>query len=174
MFWQVQYFLGLENGWQEEIDTIRNLLIGEAFLALVLWLSSPVVALFKIPKVAAEVDKEKTDQITRLMEEEPPELEKLSDLRNEAVKARNDGASIKTEEQLEEWIKELNRWVKRVRRQMKKISPAQASYFQSLNRFTPEANYPNLINYNHLKHLQIYDERIRRLEAFLNSYFGHK
>jgi len=170
----ISTYLGFSEGWEESADVIINLFLGDAVILLVLWISSPVAAILRIPKIATEIDNNKTGQIARLMEKEPPELEKLADLKNEAVTARNEATVLTTDEEVKDSIDNLAKWVKRVRRQMKKISPAESSNYQSLNRWNPEVIYSDVVNEEHRQHLYNYDERIKRLQEFLNRRFGVK
>lgn len=102
---------------------------------------------------------------------EPPELQKLAELRTEGVKLRNFGTGIKDPSTLSKWIKDYIEWDKTVIKTLSKLSKAQAGWFTTLDRM-PLNVFPTTLNSEHSRYLNIFEEKLKRLDKVLRSYLN--
>jgi hypothetical protein len=97
-------------------------------------------------------------------------LSRLTELREQGVNIRNDGMSLKGEDELASWIMRVDDWNKAVMGEIGKISKNDALYFKTLN-LVPQLGFNcQILNHQHLKYLNEHNERVRRLEELINKY----
>ena len=102
---------------------------------------------------------------------EPPELQKLAELRTEGVKLRNFGTGLTDSNALSKWINDYTEWDKTVIKTLGKLSKAQAGWFTTLDRM-PLHTFQNVINGEHNRYLNIFEEKLKRLDIVLRSYLN--
>ncbi|MDP2776666.1 MAG: hypothetical protein Q8O48_03405 [Anaerolineales bacterium] len=102
---------------------------------------------------------------------EPPELQKLAELRTEGVELRNFGAGLTDSNVLSKWINDYTVWDKTVIKTLGKLSKAQAGWFTTLDRMPLHA-FRNVINGEHSRYLNIFEEKLKRLDTVLRSYLN--
>ena len=102
---------------------------------------------------------------------EPPELQKLAELRTEGVKLRNFGTGIADPNALSKWINDYTEWDKTVIKTVGKLSKAQAAWFTTLDRM-PLHNFQNTLNSEHSRYLNIFEEKLKRLDIVLKSHLN--
>ena len=76
---------------------------------------------------------------------------------------------MRSENDLNNWISEFETWNKNVIQHARKISKTKASIIETLGDFTPIRVYPDVINEIHSLKLRVFDEKLKRLQAFLEE-----
>lgn len=102
---------------------------------------------------------------------EPLELQKLAELRTAGVKLRNSGTGLTDPNALSKWINDYTEWDKTVIKTLGKLSKAQAGWFTTLDRM-PLHVFQNIINSEHRRYLNIFEEKLKRLDLVLRSYLN--
>jgi len=102
---------------------------------------------------------------------EPPEIQKLAESRTEGVKLRNYGAGLTDPNAISKWIDDYTEWDKTVIKTLSKLSKAQAAWFTTLDRMPLHA-FQNVINGEHNRYLNIFEEKLKRLDIVLRSYLN--
>jgi len=102
---------------------------------------------------------------------EPPELQKLAELRTEGVELRNFGTRLPNPSALSKWIDDYTEWDRTVIKILGKLSKAQAAWFTTLDRM-PLHTFQNVINGEHSRYLNIFEEKLKRLDIVLRSYLN--
>ena len=102
---------------------------------------------------------------------EPPEIQKLAELRTEGVKLRNFGERLTDPNVLSKWINDYTGWDKKVIKTLGKLSKARAVWFTTLDRMPLHA-FQNIINSEHNRYLNIFEEKLKRLDIVLRSYLN--
>lgn len=129
--------------------------------------------LMMIYRTPAEMNYKKDQAIKRLQKKfkEHPELEKLAQLRTSGVALRNSGEQLKDINALTMWIEGYRVWDKNVLDMLGRLSKAKSEWLRTLNRM-PQYRFQNILNDEHALYLNIFEEKLKRLESILESYLN--
>jgi hypothetical protein len=130
-----------------------------------------ILFLAMIYRTPAEMNYKKDQDIRRLEKKfkEPPEIEELAKLRTEGVDLRNFGERLTDLTALPEWIARYNEWDTKVLSTLSKLSKGKSEWLRTLNRM-PLHQFPNTINTEHARYLNVFEEKLKRLEIILGQY----
>jgi hypothetical protein len=154
------------------------LLLPEAIFVIIIVFFVPIIAVPNMFWVAAKLDKGKIGQINNLKSElesienkikDPPELIKLADMRKSGISLRNRGFHASTEREVIQWVEKFEIWDTFMVGVMKEYSPVKAHTLEILGDF-PHDGYPNAVNKLHRWKLNEFDEKLKRLQEFLDEY----
>lgn len=118
----------------------------------------------------------KKEQKIRLLEKkikDPPELIKLANLRTTGFLLRNEGKSKSNEKEVNNWIVDFEKWNELLVKTVKSYSPVRASMFEVVGNL-PRGGYPNAINERHRLKLNVFDEKLKRLQTLLEEHKPRK
>jgi hypothetical protein len=102
---------------------------------------------------------------------EPPEIQKLAELRTEGVRLRNFGERLTDPNALPKWINDYIEWDKLVLKTLSKLSKGKSAWLTTLDRM-PLRTFPNIIDGEHNRYLNIFEEKLKRLDIVLRSYLN--
>jgi hypothetical protein len=96
----------------------------------------------------------------------------LGKLRSEGVEIRNKGIQqVKNQQMLSSWIEEYNDWNRRIIETLSRLSTGKAAWFETLDTFSATPiSYPYIVNENHRMFLNVFTEKLRRLDMLLRDY----
>ncbi len=101
---------------------------------------------------------------------EIPQLKVLGELRAKGIVHRNSGSRIISNESMERWRNEQLEWENEVLEILKDLSTVDYENFHILGLFGNRRPFPEAISDNHRLYLQVYDEKLRRLEEIMKKY----
>jgi hypothetical protein len=167
-------YVGFENGIEAVLRDLSGLFLGDLILIISLWLVTYVIALLRMPNVAASRDFAKSELIRTLSTKEKPEIAQLAKLRTKGVDLRNKVSTIETELQLETWIKAYEQWNTQLLRLAKKISPATADWLRTLDTMParPPVQAVHWVNNEHIRYARIWSEKLQRLDIVIRGQLG--
>ena len=93
----------------------------------------------------------------------------LGNLRSEGVALRNDGTSLTSKEEVDEWIKTVDSWSEKVLSEIQKLSPSEASIFRTLDWITFPP-FEHTFNPEHNKNLRMHSLRLINLKNLVLRY----
>jgi hypothetical protein len=101
-----------------------------------------------------------------------PNITKLNQLRNDGYLLRNKGISkLKRSAQVKMWIAEFEQWNADMLLELGKLDEDKAEWLRLLGNL-PESHmkYPRIVNFDHRLNLEIFDEKLLRLDKVLEDY----
>ena len=130
-----------------------------------------ILFLAMIYRTPAEINykKDQDNRILRKKFKEPPEIEELVKLRTLGVALRNSGERLTDLGALSAWIESYLDWNDNVLNVLGKLSKAKSEWLRTLNRM-PLHQFQNILNAEHARYLNIFEEKLRRLEIILGQY----
>jgi hypothetical protein len=87
------------------------------------------------------------------------------------VKLRNFGERLTDINVLSNWINDYAEWDKTVIKILSKLSKAQAAWFTTLDRM-PFRTFQNIMNSEHNRYLNIFEEKLKRLDMVLRAFLN--
>jgi hypothetical protein len=129
------------------------------------------IRLQSIPEHLTPVLIKKGQEIRKFLREfkEPPEIEELAKLRTEGVALRNSGERIMDLGDLPAWIDSYRDWDERVLDVLGRLSKGKSEWLRTLNRM-PIHKFQNILNAEHELYLNVFEEKLRRLDTILRQY----
>ena len=109
-------------------------------------------------------------QRVEIMREEPPELVTLGELRSEGVRIRNAWVGLDDPDDLPDFQAIYEDWNERMLTTVRSLSPGQASWLRTLDKW--RWRYRRGLNNDHLRYLNIIDEKLRRLDNVMKQYLS--
>lgn len=109
-------------------------------------------------------------QHVEIMRKEPPELVILGELRSEGVRIRNAWVRLDDPDDLPDFQAIYEDWNERMLTTIRSLSPGQASWLRTLDRWRWQ--HSRGLNNDHLRYLNIIDEKLRRLDIVMKQYLS--
>jgi hypothetical protein len=103
---------------------------------------------------------------------EPKLINQLGELRAEGVVLRNSGSSLMSKDSIDKWRSGQLEWEGKVLGVLKNLSTYDCQNFNYLDTFTANRLFPEAISNEHRKYLQVFDEKLKRLEKIIEKYSG--
>ncbi len=101
---------------------------------------------------------------------EIPQLKVLGELRAKGIVHRNSGSALLSNESMEKWREEQLAWENEVLGALKELSTVDFENFRVLGLMRNPRPFPYAINNKHRLFLQVYDEKLRRLDEIMKKY----
>jgi len=157
----VGFFLGQK-------DILRTAFITAGVLVVLYLLILVIFAIFIVPyqdhgKLARTVSR------LRSKKKEPAALLELTKLRKVGIELRNHGARLADPAEFDQWNNEFETWNDQVIKLVKKVSKVRAGIIETLGNL-PRGGYPSAISDLHRLKLNVFDEKLRRLQVFLEEF----
>jgi hypothetical protein len=145
------------------ISLITIGIVGGLYLILVMIFAFFIVPFQENNKLAKTISRLKSRR------KEPPALLELTKLRKAGIELRNSGISLSSPAELDSWLNEFETWNVQVLKLIRKLSKVRAGIIETLGNL-PRGGYPNAINDVHRLKLNVFDEKLKRLQTFLEEY----
>jgi hypothetical protein len=104
--------------------------------------------------------------------QEHPSLLQLGKLRSEGVDLRNKGMGLQTAARVKRWHKQYDQWDVQMLSELAKISPGKAAWLKTLDKFIWTDPREGFVNDEHHRIINVFNEKLRRLDGILKSYLN--